>query len=152
VDSAEVVGLTAKLELVRETWRVRQEEHVKQRQRQRHSERDEKQTSKQVRRRSEERRKVELASAHSALVQELRATPARHVQESRHKQRSQQKQVKRRRAEQDAKARMTRTADRAAMTTQHEGLATAKESLLQQRAARIKLEQEHKRKQQLTRE
>lgn len=152
LDSAEVVALTTKLEQVRETYRLRQEQQLKARRSERVSERDEKQASKQVRRRDEERRKRDLAQAHTALLQELRATPGRYVQEARHKQRAQQRELKRRTSEQAAKARLTREADRAAMNVQQAALSTAKESLLQQRATRIKLEQEHKRRQLLERE
>jgi hypothetical protein len=151
LDSAERVGLAAKLEAVRETYRARQEHLMKARRGDRHSEQEQKQTSRQLRRRAEADRKANVATAHTAMVQELRAAPNRLAQEARHKQRSQQKQAKRRIAEHMAKARQTRTDDRAAMTTQQQGLATANESLLRQRATRIIAEEEKKRRAQIGR-
>lgn len=143
-DSAEVAGLMEKLQQVRETYRVRQESALKERQRRRLSERDEKQASRQVRRRAEAERKAQLATTHAAMLQELRGVPARHA-ESRRKQRSLQQQQKRRVAEEAAKARATRGADRTAMNAQQQVLTTSAESLLQQRATRIKREQDYKR-------
>jgi hypothetical protein len=144
LDSVERAGLTAKLELVRETYRARQEHLMKDRRGDRHSEQEQKQTSRQLRRRAEATRKANVAAAHANVLQELRAAPNRISQGARHKQRSQLKQTKRRLSEHMAKARETRTDDRAAMNTQQQGLATAQESLLQQRVRRIAVEQEYK--------